>query len=179
MTTKVYLGVGSNLNRDNALRFAKKELSALFSNVKCSSVWESRPVREAEPDYYNIVIGGDCDLSLDDLVAKLAEIELSAGKEMMFHNGTNFGIKRRLDVDVLVYGDLVTTEPCKLPRHDIQDYPFVLCPLCEIDPDFIHPLLKVRVSELWQEMEPRLPEKMKVNKVDFDWEVAAPSWTKE
>ena len=31
---------------------------------------------------------------------------------MMFHNGTNFGIKRRLDVDVLVYGDLVTTEPC-------------------------------------------------------------------
>ena len=31
MTTKVYLGVGSNLNRDNALRFAKKELSALFS----------------------------------------------------------------------------------------------------------------------------------------------------
>lgn len=98
---------------------------------------------------------------------------------MMFHNGTNFGIKRRLDVDVLVYGDLVTTEPCKLPRHDIQDYPFVLCPLCEIDPDFIHPLLKVRVSELWQEMEPRLPEKMKVNKVDFDWEVPAPSWTKE
>ena len=49
----------------------------------------------------------------------------------------------------------------------------------KIDPDFIHPLLKVRVSELWQEMEPRLPEKMKVNKVDFDWEVPAPSWTKE
>ena len=83
MTTKVYLGVGSNLNRDNALRFAKKELSALFSNVKCSSVWESRPVREAEPDYYNIVIGGDCDLSLDDLVAKITEIELAAGKEIL------------------------------------------------------------------------------------------------
>ena len=88
---------------------------------------------------------------------------------MMFHNGTNFGIKRRLDVDVLVYGDLVTTEPCKLPRHDIQDYPFVLCPLCEIDPDFIHPLLKVRVSELWQEWS-LVCLKNEVNKVDFDWE---------
>ena len=179
MSTKVYLGVGSNLNRENSLLFARKELAALFSDFKCSSVWESKAVREAEPNYYNIVVGGDTDMSLDDLVAAIHEIETKAGKEMMFHNGTNFGIKRRLDIDVLVYGDVVTNEPCKLPRHDIQDYPFVLCPLCEIAPSLIHPLLKVSVSEIWQEMEPRLPEKMKVNKVTFDWTKTAPQWDKE
>lgn len=168
MSVKVYLGVGSNLNREKALRLAKAELSKLFSNFKVSSVWASKAVREAEPEYYNMVMGGDTDLSLDDLYKTILNIEEQAGKEPMMHNGTNFGFKRILDIDILVYGDTVTTTPCKLPRHDIQDYPFVLCPLCELDPDLVHPLLKIKVGDIWKEMEPRLPERMKISSVDID-----------
>ncbi len=176
MQTRVYLGVGSNLDREKALLFAKKKLEPLFDSFVTSSVWRSRAVREAEPDYYNMVAGGDTSYTLEDLLKRLSEIEEQAGVDLMFYNGTNFGLKRRLDIDVLLYGDLVTTSPCKLPRHDIQDYPFVLCPLCEIDDSIIHPLLNIKISEIWKEMAPRLPDKMKVSRVDFDFSKPAPVW---
>ena len=173
---QVYLGIGSNLNRDNALLFAKAALAPLFTDFKHSSVWQSHAVREAEPDYLNMVVGGQCALSLDDLLAAIEKIEAQAGSEMMFHNGTNFGVKRRLDIDVLLYDDVVTTTPCKLPRHDIQDYPFVLCPLCELNADLVHPLLKLPIKEIWNEMAPRLPARMKVEKYDLAWNRKAPEW---
>lgn len=176
MLTKVYLGVGSNLDRDNAILFAKEQLSKLFSNFVMSSVWQSRAIREAEPDYYNMVVGGETELSLEELLAEIEKIENKAGTELMFHNGTNFGLKRRLDIDILLFGNLVTTTPCKVPRHDIQDYPFVLCPLCEIDNTIVHPLLNIAISEIWTEMAPRLPEKMRVSKVDFDFSRQVPNW---
>ncbi|MDO5352462.1 MAG: 2-amino-4-hydroxy-6-hydroxymethyldihydropteridine diphosphokinase [Succinatimonas sp.] len=176
MTTRVYLGVGSNLNRENSLRFAVAKLEPLFKNFVKSSVWSSHAIRTAEPDYLNMVVGGDVEMPLQDLFDAIMEIEKLAGKELMFNNGTNFGVKRRLDIDILVYGDTITTEPCKLPRHDIQDYPFVLCPLCELDADLIHPLLNIRIGEIWAEMEPRLPDNHGVSKFDMDWSEEAPSW---
>ena len=176
MLTKVYLGVGSNLDRENAILFAKEQLSKLFSNFVMSSVWQSRAIREAEPDYYNMVVGGDTELSLEELLSEIEKIENKAGTELMFHNGTNFGLKRRLDIDILLFGNLVTTTPCKVPRHDIQDYPFVLCPLCEIDNTIVHPLLNIAISEIWTEMAPRLPEKMRVSEVDFDFSRQVPNW---
>ncbi len=177
MSNKVYLGVGSNLNRERSLLFAKVKLQALFSEFKCSSVWCSHAVRVAEPDYYNAVMGGQTDLSLDQIYEQITRVEAMAGKELMFNNGTNFGVKPRLDIDILVYNDVVCNEPCKLPRHDIQDYPFVLCPLCEIDAELEHPLLKIRVGDLWTEMEPRLPDNMRVTKVEFNWNAEAPQWS--
>ncbi|MGN0902244.1 MAG: 2-amino-4-hydroxy-6-hydroxymethyldihydropteridine diphosphokinase [Succinivibrio sp.] len=176
MATRVYLGVGSNLNRENALRFAVAKIGPLFKNFAKSSVWLSHPVRTGEPDYYNMVLGGDTEASLEDLYACLQKVEQLAGTEPMINEGTNFGLKRRLDIDILVFGNTITTTPCKLPRHDIQDYPFVLCPLCELDKDLVHPLLAVKVGEIWEEMEPRLPDNRKVKKVDFDWSVEAPQW---
>lgn len=179
MSVKVYFGIGSNLNRENALRFAKASLEKLMPDLRVSSVWASNAVREAEPQYYNMVAGGTTDMKLEELLGSVNVIEAEAGSELMFNNGTNFGVKRRLDIDILLYGDLITTTPCKLPRHDIQDYPFVLCPLCELDPNIIHPLLKLRIGDIWNEMEPRLPEKRKVEKVAIDWSIPAPDWPEE
>ena len=176
MSVKVFFGIGSNLNRENALRFAKSRLKKLIPDLRLSSVWASNAVREAEPQYYNLVAGGTTDMPIEELFAAINVIEAEAGAELMFNNGTNFGVKRRLDIDILLYGDLVTTTPCKLPRHDIQDYPFVLCPLCELDPNIIHPLLRLRIGDIWNEMEPRLPEKRKVEKVKIDWDAPLPDW---
>ena len=158
MSVKVYFGIGSNLNRENALRFAKSRLEKLIPDLSVSSVWASNAVREAEPQYYNMVAGGTTDMPIDDLFGSINVIEAEAGAELMFNNGTNFGVKRRLD---------------------IQDYPFVLCPLCELDPNIIHPLLKLRIGDIWNEMEPRLPEKRKVEKVSIDWDVPAPDWPED
>lgn len=179
MTTRVYLGIGSNLNRQNALRFARAKLAPMFENFRVSSVWCSHAIRSAEPDYLNMVAGGDTALSLDRLYAGIEDIERLAGMEMMFHQGTNFGLRHRLDIDILLFGETVTNTPCKLPRHDIQDYPFVLCPLCELDAGLVHPLLKLRIGDIWKEMEPRLPDSMKLARVEFDWSPDAPQWKGE
>ncbi|MBP5243582.1 MAG: 2-amino-4-hydroxy-6-hydroxymethyldihydropteridine diphosphokinase [Succinivibrio sp.] len=176
MSTKVYLGVGSNLNREHSLRFAFAKISPLLKNCKKSSIWISKPVRNGEPDYFNMVISGDTESNLEEFHACLMKIEEMAGKEVMINNGTNFGMKRRLDIDILAFGDLETTTPCIIPRHDIQDYPFVTCPLNELDPDFVHPVLHQKVSELWAKLEPTLSEDRKVVKTSIDWNVEAPSW---
>ncbi|MBQ9274558.1 MAG: 2-amino-4-hydroxy-6-hydroxymethyldihydropteridine diphosphokinase [Succinivibrio sp.] len=176
MGTLVYLGVGSNLNRENALRFAKARLEGVLTKLRCSSIWISHAVRAAEPDYFNMVMEGQTEQSIEELYAQLQDIERQAGEEPMFNHGTNFGMKRRLDIDILLFGQLVTTAPCKVPRHDIQDYPFVLCPLCELAPELLHPLLKIPVGDLWKEMEPRLPEQMQVKRTEIDWSVEAPAW---
>ena len=176
MTTRVYLGIGSNLNRDNSLRFAFEKVSSLLENVEKSSIWISKPVRKGEPDYFNMVVKGDTSLSLHDFHARLLEIETAAGKEMMFNNGTNFGLKRRLDIDILLFGDTVTTDPCQIPRHDVADYPFVTFPLNELTPDLVHPVLKKTVAQLLSELEGKLDENTKVVKTQIDWNVKAPKW---
>ncbi len=176
MATKVYLGIGSNLNRENSLRFAVAKIKPLLDNFSQSSIWISKPVRNGEPDYFNMVVCGQTDTDLETFYAELMKIETMAGKELMLNNGTNFGIKRRLDIDILAFGDTITSTPCAIPRHDIQDYPFVTCPLNELDPDFVHPELKVTVSELWKRLEKDLPESKKVVKTQIDWNVQAPDW---
>lgn len=176
MVTQVYLGIGSNLNRENALRFAVEKLRHLFNNFQVSPVYESHPVREAEPEYLNMVIGGVTELSLQDLFEELKKIETQAGCELMLHNATNFGLKRRLDIDILIYGNTVTSNPCKIPRHDIQDYPFVTFPLNDIAPDLVHPILGIKVSELYENMYPHIPENRQVKKIDFDFSQTAPDW---
>ncbi len=176
MSTTVYLGVGSNLNRENALRFAVARLKSNLDDFKQSSIYISHAVRNGEPDYYNMVVGGTTSLNLNGFYALVSRIEEDAGREVMLYNGTNFGMKRRLDIDILAFGKEVTSDPCKIPRHDIQDYPFVTCPLSEIAPDFEHPLLNIKVRDLWEEMEPHLPENKKVTKTAIDFTVPAPQW---
>ena len=118
MGTQVYLGIGSNLNRDNAILFAIEQLQPLFSDFKRSPVYESKAIREAEPNFLNMVVGGVTELSLDELYKSLKDIEGRAGCELMMHNSTNFGLKHRLDIDILVFGDIVCTEPChSFKRH--------------------------------------------------------------
>ena len=46
----------------------------------------------------------------------------------------------------------------------------------QLDPNLVHPLLNVQVGEIWQEMEPRLPENRRVVKTEIDWSVEAPQW---
>ena len=176
MGTQVYLGIGSNLNRDNAILFAVEHLKPLFADLKVSPVYESRAVREAEPNFLNLVVGGTTELSLEELYKTLKTIENKAGSEIMLHNSTNFGLKHRLDIDILIYGNEVRTEPCKLPRHDIQDYPFVTIPLNDIAPELVHPILGLTVKELCEQMVPHIPENRIVTKIDFDFNRPAPQW---
>ena len=174
----IFLGIGSNLNRDNALRFAVAQLRKILLDMQVSSVWESHAVRQAEPDYYNMVIKAVTRLSLEDLFAAVHRIEELAGRELMYHQGTNFGIRRRLDIDILLFGDTITTVPCKVPRHDIVDYPFVICPLLELEPELVRPGDGVRIADCWEQLRTAQQGRpfTDVRRVAFDFSQEPPAW---
>ncbi len=57
---------------------------------------------------------------------------------------------RTLDLDLLLYDDLIINKPAQLPRDEIDKNAFVLWPLSEIAPTLIHPIIKVDYQTLWQ-----------------------------
>ena len=84
------------------------------------------------------------------MVATLDEIEAATGRIP----GTGQFAPRRLDLDLLLYGDVVAPEPplC-LPRRDILEHSFVLRPLAELAPDLVHPVTGSSMRDLWQEFD--------------------------
>jgi 2-amino-4-hydroxy-6-hydroxymethyldihydropteridine diphosphokinase len=136
----VYLSLGSNLgNREENLARANKALEAHgFSTAAVSSLYETSPQDVIDqPWFLNQCVGGSTQLSPEQLLAAIREIELSLGRD---RGNTLVGGPRTLDVDVLIYGDLVSREPdLWIPHPRLLQRRFVLEPLLEIAPDLIHP----------------------------------------
>jgi 2-amino-4-hydroxy-6-hydroxymethyldihydropteridine diphosphokinase len=76
------------------------------------------------------------------------EIHLLAGRT----RGCDRFVSRALDIDLLLYGDLVSEKP-PLPRDDVLRYAFALKPLCDIAPDLVHPQTGRRLRDHWDEMQ--------------------------
>ncbi|MFQ5610265.1 MAG: 2-amino-4-hydroxy-6-hydroxymethyldihydropteridine diphosphokinase [Woeseiaceae bacterium] len=142
---RVYLGLGSNIDPEKNLRFAVRELRARYGSLDLSSVYRNAPVGFEGADFLNMVAGFD---SGDDAAAVQVQIERihdRAGRDQCRGRFTS----RPLDIDLLLYGDLVSDCP-RLPRSDVLDYSFVLKPLSELDPGFIHPVTGRRLDEHWR-----------------------------
>ena len=77
----------------------------------------------------------------------MREIEFSYGRSV---NAKKFS-PRTLDLDLLLFDDLITETPAQLPRDEIDKNAFVLWPLSEIAPDLIHPTLNKSYQSLWQD----------------------------
>ena len=146
---KVFIGVGSNLgDRVGYLEFAKRELF-LVAGVKvldCSPVYETQPVAAEGGPFLNAVWSFETDLSPRDLLKKMQEIEIQAKRQR-----DKPGQARTLDLDLLFYGDQVIQEPgMTVPHPRLHERAFVLEPLADLDPEFIHTVLKKTIKELLQ-----------------------------
>jgi len=142
----VYVGIGSNIDRDASVRAGVADLRAHYGELRLSSVYESEAVGFAGDPFYNMVAGFRTDESIDEVLATLNEIEANHGRR---RNGPRF-VSRTLDLDLLLYGDeIVTTEKYHLPRDEILRYAFVLWPLAEVAPETVHPETGKTFAGLW------------------------------
>ncbi len=147
---KVFVSVGSNLERERHIPQAIKELEEVFGPLTVSSVYESEAEGFEGPPFHNLVVAFDTDMTVEQVYEILKQIEHRHGRGP----GSRKFASRTLDLDLILYGDLVLEDPKSgrqlLPRDDILRYAFVLEPLAEIAPRLRHPLLKKTYQELWQ-----------------------------
>lgn len=146
--TQVYLGIGSNIDRETSFRNGLDALKSSYDQLQVSPVYESQAYGFEGDDFYNLVVGIETDFKLEDIERQLKEIERQSGRKQ---NDSSY-CARTLDIDLLLYGDLICDNH-ELPRIDIVKYAFVLKPLCDIAPDLIHPIEMKTISELWQDFE--------------------------
>lgn len=103
MTRKVYLSIGSNIDREDNVRSAIRCLNARFGQLEISPVYESESVGFKGDAFFNLVVGVTTDLALSELNHLLKVIEDEHGRE---RSGPKFS-SRSLDIDVVTYGDEV------------------------------------------------------------------------
>ena len=145
---RVYLALGSSEGDKNGyLDFAINSLNAddNFAGVRESTRITTNPYGGvAKGQFVNSAVECDTLYSPTKLLAVLNGIEQKGGRVRNERWGD-----RTLDIDILFYDDSIISLPdlC-VPHPDMQNRNFVLAPLCELNPNIVHPLLKKRVGEL-------------------------------
>jgi 2-amino-4-hydroxy-6-hydroxymethyldihydropteridine diphosphokinase len=148
-TWRAYISVGTNIgDRKANLKFALDSLAGKAAVSKASSVYETEPVGFLrQPWFLNQVIELKTELTPAELLSLCQEIEASRGRIRTFPNAP-----RILDLDILLYGDIVINEEgLNIPHPRLADRRFILEPLVQIAPDIIHPILKKPMRSLLQD----------------------------
>ncbi len=142
----VYLGLGSNLGDCAAnLSLASEKIKHLGRIVKKSSIYETEPWGfKEQPAFLNQVLQIRTTLEAGELLTNIKIIEKDMGRIKTIKNGP-----RIIDIDILFFDDLILkTDLLTIPHQHILHRAFVLVPLNEIAPKFIHPLENKTIHEL-------------------------------
>lgn len=144
---RVAVALGSNLGDRRAhLDFAVAKLRSLLRHVAVSRYHDTVPVgiTGPQPLYLNAAATGEATLSARDLLDALLAIEAARGRERPFPNAP-----RTLDLDLILYGDLVIDGPGLIVPHPrFRERRFVLEPLAEIAPEAVDPVTGRTIREL-------------------------------
>jgi 2-amino-4-hydroxy-6-hydroxymethyldihydropteridine diphosphokinase len=160
--TRVFVGVGSNIDRERSIRAGVAELGARFGTLDLSPVYENPAVGFTGGSFYNLVAAFETELSPAAVDGVLHDIEERHGRR---REAASFA-PRTLDLDLLLYGDLVDRQGApRLPRDDIDRYAFVLRPLADIAGNMRHPVTGRTFRQMWTEFRDR----GELKRIDFDW----------
>jgi 2-amino-4-hydroxy-6-hydroxymethyldihydropteridine diphosphokinase len=156
---RAFVGIGSNLGeREELVRQALEELAKLPDTtlVRASSLYDTEPVGEIEqPRFLNAAVMLDTELTARQLLWNLQRIEARLGRVRSQRWGP-----RTMDLDLLLYGDLVIEEPeLHLPHPELARRAFVLVPLVELDPGLRHPVSGLTVVQMLARLEHKSPVK--------------------
>ena len=170
MKNHIFISVGSSIDRDRHITASLDALHQHFGPLELSPIYESEAVGFKGDPFYNLVVAAYTDLSILAVNQLFKDIEQA--------NGRVFGEKkcaaRTLDLDLLLYNDIVTEQPIVLPRDEILYHAFVLQPLADIAPDKTHPVTGQTYARMWRDF-----DKMSQDlwRIDFEW--SAPIELKE
>jgi 2-amino-4-hydroxy-6-hydroxymethyldihydropteridine diphosphokinase len=145
---RVFLGLGSNMgDREHNLQTALQALSQKIELVKVSSLYDTAPVGNTlQERFLNIACAAATELPPIALLAFIKEIEHKLGRRTGPVNSP-----RPIDIDILFYGDLIIDTPgLVIPHPRLTERAFVLAPLNEIAPRFMHPVTKQTISRLYK-----------------------------
>ena len=143
---------GSNMGEKNAV-FAQ---ACLLINNRCgrvvriSAAYESEPWGfEADEWFLNRVIVLETELEPEELLRRLLDIEAELGR--VRHPEIQGYTSRTADLDILYYGNqVIQTERLTVPHPRLHLRRFALLPMCEVAPEWVHPVLQMTQTELLQ-----------------------------
>jgi 2-amino-4-hydroxy-6-hydroxymethyldihydropteridine diphosphokinase len=148
---QVFLGIGGNLgnkqlNFQKVQKLVENEVGKIITK---SSIYESPPWGFlAEEDFWNQVLHVETELEPDELLISVFEIENLFGRK----RDAEYYESREMDIDILYFDNLsLSSETLTVPHPHIPDRMFVLVPLAEIAPAFVHPVLQITNRELLEQ----------------------------
>ena len=152
--TRCYILFGSNQGDKEAIL----EQACILINKRCgmlverSSAYITEPWGfEAEEWFLNELLVVETELEPDELMDKLLEIEKELGR--VRHPEVKGYCSRTVDLDILYYGDgIIQTEKVTIPHPKLHLRKFALMPLCEIIPDFLHPIFNLSQTQLLEKL---------------------------
>ena len=143
-----YIGMGSNLGdrAGNLLLAVRAMIEASFYVNRLSAIYETEPVGiDTDLKFLNMVAEVEIhDVTPSAVMARLLRIEYALGR-----GDKSVKKPRTVDLDILFFsGDHIDTEFLTIPHPRLHLRKFVLCPLAELAPELVHPLLNTSVSDL-------------------------------
>ncbi len=142
----ILLSLGSNLgDRPANLRSAIAALAPAVRVTRESPVYETAPWGfEDQPSFLNMVVEGETDLPPLELLKFLKTLETELGRTPTFRYGP-----RLIDLDILFYDDLILETPeLTIPHPKLHERAFVLVPLADVAPEFVHPFIQQNIAYL-------------------------------
>ena len=158
---RVVLIAGGNIGDvKSRLQDAQKMINDRVGAVmRCSHRYKSEAWGFSAPEFTNQVMVADTDLSPQQVLAEVQEIEAFLGRDReaerreMELSGQKYA-SRVIDIDVLLYDDaVVDTETLKIPHPKMAEREFVLTPLCEVMREHRHPQLGLTIGELREKLQ--------------------------
>jgi 2-amino-4-hydroxy-6-hydroxymethyldihydropteridine diphosphokinase len=148
---KVYIAFGSNIGDrykavDDALAMVEQKGMKITSKSK---IYETEPYGYTDqPPFINGAIEVETELNCRQVLETLLGIESDIGRVRQIRWGP-----RIIDLDILLFNkEIYDEEDLKVPHLDMQNRAFVLNPLADICPDYVHPILEKTILELKNEL---------------------------
>lgn len=147
-----YVGLGSNLGdrAGNLLLAVRGLMEASLPVFRLSAIYETEPIDvESHENYFNMVAEVHLKtITPEQMLARMIRIEYLLGRRNKFENAP-----RTVDLDLLFYGGVHYRTPfLTLPHPRLHRRKFVLVPMAELAPHFVHPTLNKTIQEILSEV---------------------------